>query len=84
MPASVELGRGLPLSTQRHDEHLDTAQRREIANPDFRDWFGRSIALSASGRTLAVGAPGENGNATGIDGDRNNEDAPNAGAAYLY
>ena len=54
------------------------------ANPGFRDQFGTSIGVSASGRTLAVGAAGENSNATGIDGDRNNEDAQNAGAAYLY
>ena len=54
------------------------------ANPGFRDQFGTSIGLSASGRTLAVGAPGENSNARGIGGDRVNESAPNAGAAYLY
>ncbi len=54
------------------------------ANPGFRDQFGTSIGLSASGRTLAVGAAGENSNATGIDGVRANEEAQNAGAAYLY
>ena len=43
-----------------------------------------SISLSASGRTLAVGAHLKNSNATGIDGERENKVAPNAGAAYLY
>ena len=54
------------------------------AQPGFRDWFGGSIAISGSGRTLAVGGQGENSNATGIDGNRSNELAPDSGAAYLY
>jgi len=49
-----------------------------------QDVFGVSVALSGSGRTLAVGADGEDSNARGIDGDQSNESAPNAGAAYLY
>jgi hypothetical protein len=53
-------------------------------NPEAADFFGTSFSVSASGRTLAVGAPGENSNATGIDGDRNNENAQDSGAAYLY
>ena len=53
-------------------------------NPGTRRLFGVAISLSASGRTLAVGAPGEDSNATGIDGDREDESAPIAGAAYLY
>ena len=71
---------------QRNDDTGTWALRNVVKSPRprFRDWFGLSIALSSSGRTLAVGAPGENSNATGIDGDRNNEKAQNAGAAYLY
>ncbi len=71
---------------QRNDE-TNTWALRNVAkspNPGFRDLFGHSISLSASGRTLVVGAHLENSNATGIDGERDNEDAPNAGAAYLY
>ena len=85
MPGPVELGAVYLFQRNDDDEHLDTAQRRQVrATRVSGTEFGRSIALSASGRTLAVGAPGENSNATGIDGDRNNEDAQNAGAAYLY
>ena len=51
---------------------------------DFGDSFGASVSLSASGRTLAVGALGEDSDATGIDGDREDESAAFAGAAYLY
>lgn len=48
------------------------------------DAFGLSVALSGSGRTLAVGAMQEDSNARGIDGDQLDESSPQAGAAYLY
>ena len=78
--------RGAVYLYQRNPSTNSWALRNVVksANPGYRDSFGLSFSLSASGRTLAVGAPGENSNATGIDGDRNNENAPNAGAAYLY
>jgi len=53
-------------------------------NPENDDSFGASVSLSASGRTLAVGAPQEDSNARGIDGDQTNNSTRNAGAAYLY
>ncbi len=46
--------------------------------------FGASVALSADGKALAVGAYGENSNATGIQGDQSNKNAEGAGAVYLY
>jgi trimeric autotransporter adhesin len=84
MPGTATLG---AVYVYQHDDTTNNWTLRNVvksANPGFRDWFGRSVSLSASGRTLAVGAPGENSNATGIDGVRQNEDAQNAGAAYLY
>ncbi|MDD2176684.1 hypothetical protein OIN59_04510 [Acidovorax sp. D2M1] len=45
--------------------------------------FGASLALSADGNTLAVGAPEERSNARGINGDASNRDAYGAGAVYL-
>jgi trimeric autotransporter adhesin len=50
----------------------------------LHDGFASSIALSATGRTLAVGAIGEDGGSTGIDGDRNDESTEAAGAVFLY
>jgi hypothetical protein len=47
-------------------------------------YFGDSVALSADGNTLAVGALYEDSNATGIGGDQTNNSASNAGAVYLY
>jgi hypothetical protein len=48
------------------------------------DRFGISIALSADGDTLAVGATGEDSNASGIGGDQSNNSVAEAGAVYLY
>ena len=48
------------------------------------DQFGYSIALSSDGNMLVVGAIGEDSNATGINGDQNNEGAQAAGAAYVF
>jgi hypothetical protein len=48
------------------------------------DEFGASVALSADGMTLAVGATGEDSSATGIDGDQTDNSAEVSGAAYVY
>ena len=52
-------------------------------NPDTYDDFCGSLGLSANGSTLAVGARGESGAATGVGGLINN-DADGTGAVYLY
>ena len=46
--------------------------------------FGLSLALSADGNTLAVGAPGEDSNAVGIDGNQADNSAYSSGAVYVY
>jgi FG-GAP repeat len=56
----------------------------KASNPGSRDGFGLSVALSADGSTLAVGAPGENSVATGIDGNQTDNSAESAGAVYLF
>jgi hypothetical protein len=48
------------------------------------DNFGRSIALSADGRTLAVGAPNERSDADGINGDQDDDSLVSVGAAYIF
>ena len=52
------------------------------ANPDDR--FGTSVALSADGNTLAVGATGEDSNANGVGGDQSDNNAESSGAAYVF
>ncbi|EHL24868.1 Integrin alpha beta-propellor repeat-containing protein, partial [Acidovorax sp. NO-1] len=48
------------------------------------DLFGTSVALSGDGNTLAVGAQGEDSNATGINGDPADNSAASSGAVYVY
>jgi hypothetical protein len=44
--------------------------------------FGASVALS--GDRLAVGSPGETSDAVDVDGNQNNQNAPQSGAVYLF
>ncbi len=53
-------------------------------NLDVSDFFGTSVAISADGNTLVVGAPGEDGADRTINGDLDNDAATDAGAAYVY
>jgi hypothetical protein len=46
--------------------------------------FGDSIALSGGGNTLAVGATLESSDATGVDGDQQDGEDEQAGAAYVF
>jgi hypothetical protein len=52
------------------------------AIPRSNDGFGWSLALTDD--MLAVGAPGEDSGATGIDGNQNDISMVNAGAVYTY
>jgi hypothetical protein len=56
----------------------------KAANPEPEDQFGISMSFSGNGRIFAVGAPGEDSSARGIDGDRTSNGATNSGAVYLY
>lgn len=52
-------------------------------NRGTNDNFGRAVALSRDGKTLVVGAEGEDGAARTING-ADNDDGFNRGAAYVY
>ena len=64
------------------------AQKIKAPNTDSEDLFGRDVALSDDGMTLVVSALTEDSNLTGIypefSAATDNEDAPNAGAVYVY
>jgi hypothetical protein len=47
------------------------------------DTFGDKVAISSNASTIAVGAPGEDGGAGGINGTPD-ESAMNAGACYVF
>lgn len=51
----------------------------------FATRFGQSVALSADGNTLGVGAPGDASKATTVNGDSaQSSDYGNTGAAYIF
>jgi cysteine-rich repeat protein len=56
----------------------------KASNTGMSDFFGWSVALSADGSTLAVGAHYEDSAATGINGDQADDSAPYAGAVYMF
>ena len=54
----------------------------KASNTFDNNLFGSSVAVD--GDTVVVGAPGENSNATGVDGDQANNSAGDAGAVYVF
>jgi hypothetical protein len=54
------------------------------SNDEAFDEFGSSVALSRDGRTLAVGARGEDSGAKGIDGNQADNSMKEAGAVYVF
>lgn len=56
----------------------------KASNTDHEDRFGHSVALSADGATLAVGAYDEQSDAVGVDGDQARNALAAAGAAYVF
>ncbi|MBS0466522.1 MAG: integrin [Proteobacteria bacterium] len=88
-------GAGAVFLFQRSANNWNQRSFIKASNTDRADQFGRSVALSANGSTLAAGAPGEDSKATGIQGDQGDNSAAfigsnfnlswgNAGAVYLY
>ncbi len=78
-------GRGAFLKQQGLSESLaETVQQAYLkaSNTGIEDWFGHSVAIS--GETVVVGAPLEDSNATGVNGDQNNKVARGAGAVYVF
>jgi len=56
----------------------------KASNTGAEDSFGRFVALSADGNTLAVGAPNENSAARGINGNQADDSVKDAGAVYVF
>ncbi|HSJ49039.1 MAG TPA: integrin, partial [Gammaproteobacteria bacterium] len=56
----------------------------KASNTEAEDRFGRALALSGDGDTLAAGAPFEDSNTTGVGGNQGDNSASAAGAVYLY
>ena len=54
----------------------------KASNTGAGDQFGRSVAIS--GDTVVVGTPEESSNATGVNGNQDDNSAADAGAAYVF
>ncbi len=54
----------------------------KASNTDIIDFFGYSV--SVSGDTVVVGAPAEESNATGVNGNQTDNSAIGPGAAYIF
>jgi hypothetical protein len=56
----------------------------KASNAEAGDYFGRTIALSGDGNTLAVAAQLEDSNAVGIGNSQTNNAAAESGAVYVF
>ena len=56
----------------------------KASNTGANERFGTSVSLSGDGNTLAVGAPLESSNATGIGGNQADNSAASSGAVYVF
>jgi len=56
----------------------------KASNADDFDAFGSFLALSDDGNVLAISAPEENGGATGINGDEEDNSETSSGAVYVF
>ena len=67
-----------------HAVRADEQQQAYLkaSNTDGDDLFGNSVAIV--GDTVVVGAPREDSNATGVDGDQNDNSALDSGAVYVF
>lgn len=54
------------------------------SNGDLGDRFGSALAMSADGRTLAVGATGEDSSGTGTAASGLDDDETESGATYIF
>jgi hypothetical protein len=75
---------GATWTQQAYLKASNTGRAGEGDTPGEGDQFGFSVALSGDGTTLAVGAPSEDSNAGGINGNQHDDSASSAGAVYLF
>ena len=56
----------------------------KASNAQAYDEFGSAMALSTDGKVLAAGARSEGSAAKGVDGNQNDNSAPESGAVYVF
>ena len=75
---------GSAWTQQAYIKASNTGEKSTPDHADEGDQFGFSLALSADGNNLVVGAISEDSKATGINGDQEDNSQQSAGAAYVY
>ncbi len=63
---------------------VDSIGYFKASNTGVGDEFGGAVSLSDDGLTMAIGAVGEDSNATGINNDESDNSAFAGGAVYVY
>ena len=56
----------------------------KASNADAYDQFGGAVAMSGDGRTMVVGARGEDSAAQGVNGDQADNSLDESGAVYVF
>ncbi|MEM6366937.1 MAG: integrin [Myxococcota bacterium] len=79
---SSALGSGAVYVFTRDAETWRQEAYIKASNTGTGDRFGVGVALDED--ILAVGAPGEDSAATGVNGDETNDDAEDSGAVYVF
>ncbi len=78
----VNGGEAYTITINRGAAVIEQMAYGKASNTDLGDKFGVSVSLS--GDTLAIGARGEDGNATGVGGNGNDNNAIDSGAVYIF
>ncbi len=71
-----------PIAQQANITGSNTTSGNNYAPNGFGDCFGRAVAIS--GDTVVIGAPGEDSNASGVNGNQADNSLTNSGAAYVF
>jgi len=79
---SIILNSGAGYVFQRSDGEWSEETQLKASNADQGDFFGNSVDIS--GDTIVIGASCEASNATGVNGDQDNDEADHSGAAYIF
>ena len=71
-------------TTWSQEAYIKSSTSNTDSFGNSQDYFGAGVDLSNDGNTLLVIAISEGSNATGINGDETNNDAPGSGAVYVF
>ncbi len=82
VPAGLSAGDWSQIQSLLHASLPSQQAYLKASNSGASDEFGYSVAVS--GDTVVVGAYNEDGGATGVNGDQNDNSAINSGAAYVF